>query len=183
MVNTLKTTFVIAFVLLFTGANSSLAACKKKPSTCKITINASPRIVYDVIRNLRNTMHKKQVRELSKTKNHTMIEETFHVLPVIGKAVCVYKETYVPGKQISYHMVRSERFKAFEGKWLITKCSTGKTQLSLSSYVDAGMSHIPFAKQITRMETKKGIKKRLASVKKIAEKKQIAMAKRNTKKM
>ena len=128
-------------------------------------------------------MPKRHVKELSKTNSHTLVEETFHVLPVIGKAKCVYKETYVPEKKVSYRMVRSDRFKAFEGQWTITKCSTGKTQLSLSSYVDTGINHIPFAKQITKMETKKGIKKRLAAVKRISEKKQIAMARQKSKNM
>ena len=182
MVNIARNTLVFAFAFLLLGMNACLAEDKVAPSVCKVVINASPAVVYDVIRSLRETMGK-NVKELSKTSEQTMVEETFHVLPVIGKAICVYKETYVPDKQVAYKLVRSDRFKAFEGKWTITRCNTGKTELALSSYVDTGINHIPFAKQITRMETKKGIKKRLAAVKKIAEKKQIAMAKQTGKKM
>lgn len=152
-------------------ASPAIAKAAKCPHVEKVVIKAPPKIVYDTILNLRKS-YPQNVKELSRSKQHCLVEETFNVLPVIGKAKCVYKETYVPHKQVSYKMVESPRFKAFEGRWTLTPLNGGKhTNLALSSFVDPGIN-LPFARQITKMETKKGIKKRLTAVKKKSEKKQ-----------
>ena len=176
-----STVIFMALALILSFVPEAQAKCGKKHSQCKVLIKASPKVVYSSILNLRQ-IQPKHVKELSKSKTQTLIEEEFHVLPIIGKAKCIYKETYVPGKQVSYKLVRSDRFKAFEGQWSLTPKNNGRyTSLALSSYVDPGLSHIPFAKQITNMETKKGIKKRLHAVKRISEKRQLAMSKSQAK--
>ena len=158
--------------LLLPAAASAKSA--EIPHVEKVVIKAPPKVVYDTILKFRKT-YPQNVKELSRTDKHCVVEETFNVLPVIGKAKCVYKETYVPDKEVTYEMVESQRFKAFEGKWTLTPANGGKhTNLSLSSYIDPGIN-LPFAKQITKMETKKGIKKRLAAVKHNSEKKQVAL--------
>ncbi|HMO23675.1 MAG TPA: hypothetical protein PKC98_22145 [Candidatus Melainabacteria bacterium] len=158
--------------LLLPAAASAKSA--EIPHVEKVVTKAPPKVVYDTNLKFRKT-YPQNVKELSRTDKHCVVEETFNVLPVIGKAKCIYKETYVPDKEVTYEMVESQRFKAFEGKWTITPANGGKhTNLSLSSYIDPGIN-LPFAKQITKMETKKGIKKRLAAVKHNSEKQQVAL--------
>lgn len=160
---------------ILASATPAMAKAAKCPHVEKVTIKAPPSIVYNTILNLRKS-YPENVKELSRTSEHCLVEETFHVLPVIGKTKCVYKETYKPHKEVSYKMVESPRFKAFEGRWTLTPVNGGKhTNLALSSYIDPGIN-LPFAKQITKIETKKGIKKRLTAVKKKSEKRQLAMS-------
>lgn len=173
MIKLKSSAILIAILLTFFCALTARASDQKCPHVEKVIIKAPPNVVYSSILSLRDS-YSQNVKELSKTKEHCLIEETFNVLPVIGKTKCVYKETYVPNKQVSYKMVESERFKAFEGKWTLTPHNDGKhTKLALSSYVDPGIN-LPFAKQITKMETKKGIKKRLHAVKRNSERVQLA---------
>lgn len=67
-------------------------------------------------------------------------------------------------------MIRSAKFKAFEGKWMLHPTDDGEgTKLSLSSFVDVDLP-VPFAKQLTSMTTMKGVKRRLKEVKANSEK-------------
>jgi hypothetical protein len=103
-----------------------------------------------------------------------VLEERFPGLPLIGEAKCVYKEVYTPYSRIEYSMVRSDKFKAFEGRWLIVPTEDGNaTRLSLSSYVDVDIP-LPFAKQIAKIQTSHGVSERLQEVKSSCEKKQVA---------
>jgi hypothetical protein len=143
-------------------------------SSSAIVVKAKPEVVYNAILKLRDDS-KDTVKELSREGQHAcVLEETFNNLPIIGDAKCVYKEVYIPYKKIEYNLVRSEKFKAFEGKWTLTPTEDGQTtNLSLSSYVDIEIP-VPFAKQITKMQTARGVKKRLRMVKLACEKTTIA---------
>jgi len=95
---------------------------------------------------------------------------------MIGKAKCIYKETYTPGKRIEYKMVESDKFKVFEGCWKLTPSADGvTTKVSLSSAVEINTC-MPFAKQIAAMQTKKEVKERLTALKKVCEKEQLSSA-------
>ncbi len=155
------------------GTPGSVQAEEREPakgsSFSQVVVNAPPEEVYKAIIKLRD-QSKDSVKELSREGQHACIlEETFDNLPIIGDAKCVYKEVYVPYKMIEYYMVRSEKFRAFEGRWQIAPAGSGEaTNLSLSSYVDLAIP-VPFAKQLTKMQTMKGVKKRLKEVKTICE--------------
>lgn len=136
-------------------------------SSC--VVNAKPEIVYNSIIKLREDSAD-TVKTLSHEGNECLIEETFDSLPIIGEAKCVYKEVYTPHKKIEYYMIRSAKFKAFEGKWMLHPTDDGEgTKLSLSSFVDVDLP-VPFAKQLTSMTTMKGVKRRLKEVKANSEK-------------
>jgi hypothetical protein len=143
-------------------------------STSDIFVKAKPEAVYNAILKLREGT-KDTVKELSHDGNQScVLEETFNNLPLIGDAKCVYKEVYVPFKKIEYNLVRSEKFKAFEGKWTLTPSADGLgTNVCLSSYVDIDLP-VPFAKQLTKMQTSRGVKKRLRMVKLACEQTKIA---------
>jgi hypothetical protein len=142
----------------------------------EVVVNATPEAVYNAIRRLRDDSQD-TVKELSHQANHCVLEETFPGLPLIGDAKCVYEEVYTPNRRIEYSMIRSDRFKAFEGRWLIVPTEDGTaTRLSLSSYVDIDIP-LPFAKQLCKLQTSHGVKERLQEVKSICEKNQVAQAK------
>lgn len=155
------------------GVPLSVHAEEREPakgsSFSEIVVNAKPEEVYKAIIKLRDES-KDSVKELSREGPHACIlEETFDHLPIIGDAKCVYKEVYVPYRTIEYYMVRSEKFRAFEGRWQLSPAPSGEaTNVSLSSYVDLAIP-VPFAKQLTKMQTMKGVKKRLKDVKTICE--------------
>ncbi|MBS1992764.1 MAG: hypothetical protein JSS83_19740 [Cyanobacteria bacterium SZAS LIN-3] len=142
----------------------------------EIIVNAKPEAVYNAILKMRDDSQD-TVKELSRKANRCVLEEKFPGLPVVGDAKCVYEEVYTPFSRIEYSMVRSDRFKAFEGRWLIVPTEDGNsTRLSLSSYVDVDIP-VPFAKQICKLQTSHGVKERLHEVKSTCEKNQLAQSK------
>jgi len=149
---------------------------EKKPRGCSanIVIKAKPEQVYNAIMKLRDDSQD-TVKELSKEGNHCILEEKFDSLPIIGEATCVYKETYTPFKSIEYHMIRSDKFQAFEGCWFLAPTEDGSgTNVSLSSYVVCDIP-VPFAKQLCKIQTMLGVKQRLHEVKKACEKRKVTM--------
>jgi hypothetical protein len=161
-----------------TGANSGASEGDSVPrgSCHEIIVKASPEEVYNAIIQLREDSQD-SVKQLSHDANSCLLEETFPGLPFIGQVKCVYKEVYTPNKRIEYSLVRSDRFKAFEGCWLIRPTADGMaTRLSLSSYVDVDFI-IPFLKQITHVQTSIAVKERLQEVKMTCDKMRVAQAK------
>ncbi|MBU6454416.1 MAG: hypothetical protein KGS72_21790 [Cyanobacteria bacterium REEB67] len=148
----------------------------QRGSCHEIIINATPEAVYKAIIQLREESQD-SVKQLSHEANHYVLEETFPGLPFVGEVKCVYKEVYTPFSRIEYSLVRSARFRAFEGRWLLRPIDDGAaTRLSLSSYVDVDIA-IPFAKQITKVQTSFAVKERLQEVKQTCEKMRVARAK------
>lgn len=142
----------------------------------EVIVHAKAEEVYKAILRLRDDSDD-TVKELSRQANHCVLEERFPGLPLVGEAKCVYEEVYTPYSRIEYSMVRSDRFKAFEGRWLVLPTEDGTaTRLSLSSYVDVDIP-LPFAKQLCKLQTSHGVKERLEEVKSICEKNQVAQSK------
>jgi len=101
-------------------------------------------------------------------------EQKLHHLPIIGTAVSTMHTTEVPLKRIDYEMVKSDRFKALEGSWVLNPGPNKKsTYLELSSYCDIG---IPLPRPIRDGITVKKLEKRLANVKKNSEFAQVQIA-------
>ena len=145
----------------------------------EVIVKASPEAVYKTIIGMRNDSDD-TVKELSHQANRCVLEERFPGLPLVGEAKCVYEEVYTPYSRIEYSMVRSDKFKAFEGRWLIVPTEDGTaTRLSLSSFIDVDLP-LPFAKQICKLQTSHGVKERLQEVKSTCEKNQLAQSKPRT---
>ena len=133
-----------------------------------VLVHAEPKLVYNAIRNQRID-NASAGRELSRAEFELLIEEEFNGLPIVGHAWCTYREMYTPYKKVDYKMVKSDKFKAFEGSWELKSENDGKdTYLQLSGYVDTGLA-IPFGRQITNIQTSKDVKRRLQFVKRSAE--------------
>ncbi|HIA54914.1 MAG TPA: hypothetical protein EYN91_23000 [Candidatus Melainabacteria bacterium] len=155
---------------------SAFAKCEKFPGvTDHITVQAEPRIVYECIRELRYKPGS-NVKELRATDHEATLEEHFTDLPIVKTAKCTYVEKYTCDKEVAYKMVSSDKFKAFEGKWELNQLPGEKaTDVSLQSFVLLDLP-VPFLRQLTNTQTIKGVKERLAEVKKLAEAKATASA-------
>lgn len=160
----------IAIALLFLPA----AECKNSEISGVIVetkVMASPGLAFAALRELRN-QDSQGCRVLSSSSTESVVEETFDGLPVIGRAVCVYTETYEPSRRMSFKMLRSDRLKAFEGEWTLQPIDNGAhTLVRLRTYIDTGLT-VPFVKQITESVSSKELKEQISSLKSSAERRQ-----------
>ena len=132
-------------------------------------VKAPLKITYDTLRNLRSE-EPDGSKIISSSETECVVEEIFDKLPVIGQAVCVYKETYEGPNRVAFKMIRSDKLKAFEGEWTLTEADGGKsTIVKLHSFVDVGLK-IPFAKQMTQMASTGEVKHHVDNLKHRAEK-------------
>lgn len=141
----------------------------------QMLIQATPEIVWQSIHNEQNADQDLVYRKIiSKGVNDVVSEQKLHHLPIIGTAVSTMHTTEVPLKRIDYEMVKSDRFKALEGSWVLHPGPNKKsTYLELSSYCDIG---IPMPRPIRDGITVKKLEKRLANVKKNSEYAQVQIA-------
>ncbi len=162
-----KVTLVFAIVAL-TGSIPAFSAIEVKEVSLSMVVKAKPEQVWEAIRDQRKS--DQEHRKLVSYKNaEAIIEEKFAGLPVIGEATCLYKECEVPLKRIDYSLIQSDRFKTFQGSWVLTPSEDGQnTTVQLSSFADPGL-RIPFWKELTKMATTKNVKKRLNDVRHDAE--------------
>lgn len=146
-------------------------------ANASVVINATPKVVWQAI-------HEERFQDpdvayskiLQHSTNSDVVEQKFTGIPMLGSVVAVTKQNEVPLKEINYSLVSSDKFKAMEGSWALTPSSSGKqTTLSLSSYLDVG---VPFSGFFIRNATQKKISRRIANVKKLAEKEQAQLAAR-----
>jgi hypothetical protein len=126
-------------------------------------LNAPVKIVWDALRKER-TSDPEHRQVLSSVGGDYVIKEKFDHLPVVGDAMCTYKEHEVPMSKLEYEMVTSDKLKAFAGVWELTPQGKGSTLLQLSSRIDTGIS-MPFSRQITKDATMKSIVRRLSDIK------------------
>jgi len=140
----------------------------------KLLIQATSEIVWQSIHNEQNADQDLVYRKvISRGVNDVVSEQKLHHLPIIGTAVSTMHTTEVPIKRIDYEMVKSDRFKALEGSWVLTPGPNKSTYLELSSYCDIG---IPIPRPIHEGITVKKLEKRLANVKKNSEFAQVQIA-------
>jgi uncharacterized protein YndB with AHSA1/START domain len=156
-------------VLLFASQLNSVQASKThRLITSNIVIDAPPKAVFESIRQARNS----QVthRKLESYDGQTaVITEDMQNVPVYGKVHCIWQEVEEPYSKISFRLLHSDKFKEGYGTWTLKPLAEGKsTELELSSYTDSGLS-IPFAAEITKMESSKSAKVRLEHIKHEAE--------------
>ncbi len=138
-----------------------------------ITIKAPPEVVWDAVHEQRKSDPELAYSKVLKQGvNEAVLEQKFMVIPVIGSAVCTMNTQEVPNRRIDYQMIKSDRFKAMEGSWVLTPSADGKsTTLELSSHVDLGL---PVPRGMMNGVTHKKLERRLAHVRELAEKSRVA---------
>lgn len=161
-------------LLIFGVPLECRAEDKPAPVSAKIEVHACAETVIDAIHHLRQD-EPLGVKMLSHSGHESTIEETFEGLPIVGRAKCVYKEEYSPHR-VDFHMVESDKLKAFDGWWKLTPISTDITEVELATGVDTGL-RVPFARQITNASTLRSIHKQLEDMKRSAESRQQASLK------
>ncbi|HEY9785379.1 MAG TPA: SRPBCC family protein [Candidatus Obscuribacterales bacterium] len=135
-----------------------------------IVVDAQPSVVYDAIRSQRQVDPARKL--ISTSGNEAVIDERYSGLPVIGSARCIYKEVEsAPNARMDYELIKSDKFKSFQGTWLLTPVGDDRTEVRLTSKLDTGL-HIPFARQITNSAVMKDVQRRLTRVKDLAEHRQ-----------
>ncbi len=140
----------------------------------KLLIQAPTEIVWQSIHNEQNGDADLVYRKIiSHGLNDVVSEQKLAHLPIIGTAVSTMHTTEVPLKRIDYSMVKSDRFKALEGSWVLTPATNKSTYLELSSYCDIG---IPIPRPLREGITVKKLEKRLANVKHNSELAQFQLA-------
>ncbi len=144
------------------------------------TIMLPPKLVYEALRSMRD-VDPSGCRVISSNESESIVEETFDDLPIIGKAVCVYRETYDP-LRVNFKMISSDKLKAFEGEWTLKPINNGShTLVSLRSYIETGL-RLPFVKKITEMASSKEAKDHIEYLRELAFSKAKQLADANTKK-
>jgi hypothetical protein len=135
--------------------------------TAKIRIKANPSVVWDAVHEERKTdPDLAYSKVLEEGKNEFILEQKFQLIPVVGTSVCVIKSTEVPHKRIDYHLLKSDRFKAVEGSWILQPADDGTTILELGSYIDIGL---PAPRTIVEGVAGRKLERRVANVRKVAE--------------
>lgn len=155
------------------AAPSKITNSGKPRLRASIVIKAPPEVVWEAVHEERKTdpdmAYSKVLRQ---GVNEATLEQKFTLIPVIGSAVCVMNTQEVPNRRIDYQLVKSDRFKAMEGSWVLTPSADGKsTTLELSSHLDLGL---PIPKSMFNSVAEKKLQKRVAHVRELAEKSLVA---------
>lgn len=136
--------------------------------TSSVQINAPSKAVWEAVHSERqHDPDLEYSKVLEQHGNQALIEQKFNALPVIGAATCQLIQREVPGERIDYKLVKSDKFKALNGSWVLTPSPDGRsTTLELSTHLDTG---IAYSQGMIDLFTKKKIDKRLDNVKRAAE--------------
>jgi carbon monoxide dehydrogenase subunit G len=132
-----------------------------------VVIKAPPEVVWQAVHDERNSDPDLAYSKiLEQGENECKLEQKFTFIPVIGTAVCQMYNREVPNERIDYKLIKSDRFKAMEGSWVLTAIEEGKTRLDLSTNLDMG---IPVPRGMVNAITAKKLATRLKHVKEMAE--------------
>lgn len=141
---------------------------KAHHAKASLLIKATPEMVWHAILDVPDSEDMAYSKQLERKGNVAIIEEKYVKLPIIGDAIAVIKQTEDPFKRIDFELVRSDKFKAMEGSWVLTPVDNGKhTMVELSSYTDTG---VPIPRFIVDITTKQRVKGRLQEVQTAVEK-------------
>lgn len=130
--------------------------------TRELIIHAPMQKVFDAIRARRTSSTKRT--ELSYKNSAAVVREQFPSCPIVGDISCTYEEDEKLPDRINYHMVSSNKFRAFEGCYHLRPAADGvSTVLSLTSTIDPGI-RIPFWQDIARAAANKNVAETLHEI-------------------
>ncbi|MBS1957697.1 MAG: SRPBCC family protein [Cyanobacteria bacterium SZAS-4] len=162
-VTALKT--ALSALIVLTVASPGLAKCKAVTESLKI--EASPQAVFQAIQGYRtSTLHHRKLVSYDGTS--AVVDEQLEGVPVLGNVHCTWVEKEVPYQRIDYTMLKSDKFVAGSGSYVIVPHGTDSVTLELSTAVDSGVK-IPFANEIGSVAARKDMKMRLQSIKHLSE--------------
>jgi hypothetical protein len=146
-----------------------------KEVTASILVDAPQETVFEEIRKER-TNGPGMRKLISSEERHAVVEQRFRRLPILGTAVCTYEEFEQPYSRIDIKMLKSDKFKRFEGYWLLSPEDSGRKTLTTLSLLCDTILYLPFCEQITVTRTKSAVWKRLYAIKAASEKSDTTVA-------
>lgn len=149
-------TFALAFVMQLP------AVAKDHGVTSSILIEAPQDAVWEGIRDTKNFDDKIQ----SDVPNEAVVEQKFHLLPLIGETSVTLKATTIPKRTVDLSLIHSNHLKAFTGRFEVTPISPTETRLEMSLYVDTGL---PVPQFVVNGFVAGKVRSRLQKVKAVAE--------------
>jgi hypothetical protein len=133
-----------------------------------IEVNASPEAIFRAIRSYRSADPENRTVK-SEADGKAIIEEKFGGVPIVGHSMITYEETEVPFERIDYTLVHGDKLSKFEGAWVLTPSSDGKsTNVDLIADLDIALV-FPFKDQILNAQADQDMQRRLDYVKEMAE--------------
>lgn len=130
-----------------------------------IIVEATPERCWAAIRDPNSSLDHR--RRISTGPENIMVEETFNDLPILHSATCLFEETEVPLKEITFKLRHSDKFKSMSGAYRLTARPDGTTVVELESNLDIGP--IPFTGKLAQSINEAKCRERLMRVKAIAE--------------
>lgn len=136
-------------------------------ATGSVEIAAPVEVVWTAVHDERNSdPDLAYSKVLEQGKNECKLEQKFTFIPIIGSAVCQMVNKEVPLERIDYKMIKSDRFKAMEGSWVLTVIDEKRTRLDLTTNLDMGL---PVPRAMVNAVAVKKLNTRLKHVKELAE--------------
>lgn len=76
---------------------------------------------------------------ISENGNEAIVEQKFKSLPMLSAIVIIVKAKVTPQEHIDFEMVKSERMKAFAGRYTLSAVDPKHTKVHLTMYIDPGL--------------------------------------------
>lgn len=135
-----------------------------------VTVDAKMESVWQALMEYQKEEKQFHKKLVSSKHDKVNIKEEFIRVPVVGSASIDYIEENHPGqKRIDYKLTKSKILTKFEGTWTLVENQKGSGVIvTLTTDIDTWVP-APFKNRILKNATKKGMKKRLAFIKKQAE--------------
>jgi hypothetical protein len=128
------------------------------PAIATIVVNEPQDITFKAIERLRTTVKHRKLESYNPPV--AIIREQFPSLPLIGERTCLYKEVEDAPNRIEYSLIKGDNVKEFKGVWSLKPLSKNSTEVTLTTYADAGV-RIPFWKEISKEATTRVVHQRL----------------------
>lgn len=129
-----------------------------EPAVATIVVNEPQDITFKAIGRLRTT-DKNRTLESYKPPV-AIIREQFPKLPLIGDRTCLYKEVEQAPNRIEYSLIKGDNVKEFKGVWSLKPLSKDSTEVTLSTYADAGV-RMPFWRELSKETAMRTVHQRL----------------------
>jgi len=89
-----------------------------------VLIHAPLKVVWDTVRVARDANLRSSRIEQQVSPRESIVQEEYH-LPVIGDVKCRRQIVEYPHERIEFKMLTSDKFKALDGRWVLTPATEG----------------------------------------------------------
>jgi len=154
--------FPYFLIVILTGCMYSLQPAQAEdevdPAIATVVVNEPQDITFKAIERLRTTVKNRKLESYNPPV--AIIREQFPSLPLIGERTCLYKEVEDAPNRIEYSLIKGDNVKEFKGVWSLKPLSKNSTEVTLTTYADAGV-RIPFWKEISKETATRVVHERL----------------------